>query len=108
MEPLRGEVWDVKLPQIGEHPAIVLTVHSVASRLAAVNVIVVTGTEGSPATHVSLSAEAGLTRYPVSYANVVDIHTVAKSRFRRRRGLLAAAELARIEEAFQTCLGLQE
>jgi mRNA interferase MazF len=106
MDPVRGEVWDVRLPILGAHPAVVLTVNPLVPRLSGVTVAVVTGTEGPPTTHIPLGSDAGLTRYDVSYVNATDLHTIDKARLRRRRGLLHPGELHRLEEAIRTHLGL--
>jgi mRNA interferase MazF len=106
VEPLRGEVWDARLPIVGEHPVVVLTTNTMITRLSAVTVVVVTGTEGPRQTHVVLGPEVGLTRYDVSYANATDLHTLARSRLHNRRGRLHSKELTRLEEAIRTYLGL--
>jgi mRNA interferase MazF len=106
VEPLRGEVWDVRLPVVGEHPAIILTINPMIARLRSVTVAVITGTAGPVPTHIPLDADAGLTRYEISYANATDLHSVDQSRLRRRRGRLHPAELQRLESAIRTYLGL--
>lgn len=106
MDPLRGEVWDVRLPVVGLHPAIILTVNLLIPRLSAVTVAVVTGTAGPPSTHISLDAHAGLTRYPESFVNATDLHTVSQARLGQRRGRLHPAELVRLEGAVRLYLGL--
>ncbi len=106
MEPLRGEVWDVRLPVVGEHPAIILTINPMIARLSSVTVAVITGTAGPVPTHIPLDADAGLTRYEISYANATDLHSVDQSRLRRRRGRLHPAELQRLDSAIRTYLGL--
>ncbi len=104
---LRGEVWSCALPQpIGPHPVVVLTVNRLAERLSAVTVAVVSGTEGPSATHVPVGPDAGLHKYDQSFVDCTDLHTVAKPRLRRRLGLLAPAEMARVEEALVLVLGL--
>jgi mRNA-degrading endonuclease toxin of MazEF toxin-antitoxin module len=45
-------------------------------------------------------------RYDVSYANATDLHTVARSRLRTRRGRLHPAEVRSLELAIRTYLGL--
>ncbi|MGL5809938.1 MAG: type II toxin-antitoxin system PemK/MazF family toxin [Nocardioides sp.] len=105
-EPLRGEVWDVRFPIFGPHPAVVLSVNLLNARLGHAAVIPITGTEGPAGTHVPLTADAGLTRYPESYADVTGLQPVARSRFRRRRGLLTRAEIAHLEERLRVYLGL--
>lgn len=106
MEPLRGEVWDVRIPVVGQHPAVILTINPLIGRLSSVTIAVVTGTAGPGATHIELDQEAGLTRYEVSYANATDLHSVDRGRLRGRRGRLHPAEMQRLETAIRTHLGL--
>ena len=106
MDPLPGEVWDARIPAAGPHPVVVLTVNPLLARFRSVTVSVVTGTEGPRVTHVQLGREAGLTRSDVSYADATDLHTLAQARLTRRRGVLHPAELARLEDAVRTTLGL--
>jgi mRNA interferase MazF len=106
VEPLRGEVWDVRLPVAGHHPAVILTINPMIGRLSSVTVVVITGTAGPAPTHIALGSEAGLTRYDVSFANATDVQSVDRSRLRRRRGRLHPAELQRLEGAVRTYLGL--
>ena len=106
MEPLRGEVWDVRIPIVGQHPAVILTINPLIGRLSSVTVAVITGTAGPTPTHIQLDPDTGLTRYEVSYANATDLHSVARSRIRRRRGRLHPAEMQRLESAIRTYLGL--
>lgn len=106
MEPLRGEVWDLRVPVVGEHPAVILTINPMIGRLSSVTVAIITGTPGPEPTHILLDSEAGLTRYDISYANATDLHSVDRSRLRRRRGRLHPAELQRLEAAIRTYLGL--
>jgi len=105
-QPLRGDVWDARLPFVGEHPVVVLSINPMIARLSSVTVSVITATEGPTVTHIPLGADAGLTRYPVNYANATDLHTTDKARLRRRRGRLHPAELVRLEDAVRTYLGL--
>jgi mRNA interferase MazF len=106
MDPLRGEVWDTRLPRIGDHPVVVLTVNALSQRLSAVTVAVITGTEGPPSTHVSVDSDVGMTGHDMSYINATDLHTVDKPRLHRRRGLLSPGEMARLEDAIRLYLGL--
>jgi mRNA interferase MazF len=106
VEPLRGEVWDVRIPIVGQHPAVILTINPLIGRLSSVTVAVITGTAGPTPTHIQLDPDTGLTRYEVSYANATDLHSVARSRIRRRRGRLHPAEMQRLESAIRTYLGL--
>jgi mRNA interferase MazF len=101
-------VWNCALPNpIGPHPVVVLTANRLAEPLAAVTVAVVTGTAGPDTTHVPAGPESGLTRYAESFVNCGDLHTVAKSRLRRKIGLLAPTELKRVEDAIRLILGLR-
>lgn len=105
-EALRAEVWDVDFDAFGEHPAVVLSRSLLNVRLGHVAVVPVTGTPGPEATHVVLTAEAGLTRYPESYADVTSLQPVDRTQLLARRGLLTRAELATIERQLSTYLGL--
>ncbi len=105
-EPLRGEVWDVRFPVVGEHPAAVLSVNPLNRRLGHVAVVPITGTPGPELTHVPLTAEAGLTRYDESYADITGLQPAARGRFLRRRGLLTRTELVRLEDQIRIYLGL--
>jgi mRNA interferase MazF len=105
--PLRGEVWDAFLPQpVGDHPVVVLTSTALIPRLRAVTVAIVTGTEGPLTTHVPLDPDAGVTKYPVSWANAAELQTLPTSRLRRPRGRLAPAELDRLEACVRAVLVL--
>jgi len=105
---LRGEVWACALPQpVGPHPVVVLTVNRIAEPLSSVTVALVTGTAGPAVTHIPLGLDSGLTKYDESYVNCTDLHTIAEYRLRRRLGLLAPAELRRVEDSVRLILGLQ-
>jgi mRNA interferase MazF len=104
--PLRGEVWDVGFPRVGPHPAVVLTVNALRSRLSELTVVLVTGTPGPRTTHIPLGTDAGVTKYPESYVNVTSVHTVPLGSCRSPRGRLAAAELEAVSDAVRLVLGL--
>jgi mRNA interferase MazF len=106
LDPLRGEVWDVRFPGFGEHPAVILSINQLNARLGHVAVVPITGTRGPALTHIPLGADAGLTRYDESYADITTVQPVAKTRCRHRRGLLAPSELIRLEEQTRVYLGL--
>jgi mRNA interferase MazF len=76
------------------------------SRLGHVAVIPITGTQGPPSTHIPLDADAGLTKYDESFADVTSLRPVARGRLTRMRGLLALVEMARVETQLRTNLGL--
>jgi mRNA interferase MazF len=103
---MRGEVWNARVPVVGEHPFVILTINPMIARLGSVTAILVTGSEGPSSTHIPLGREAGLTEYDESFANASDVHTIPKPRLRARRGRLHPAEMARIEDAVKTYLGL--
>ena len=106
MEPLRGEVWDAHVRGAGTHPFVILTVNPMIAHLGAVTAALVTGTAGPQYTHIPLGAEAGLAECAESYANATGLHTIPKPRLHHRRGRLAGAELASLERAVRTYLGL--
>lgn len=105
-EPFRGEMWDVDFDEFGLHPAVVLSVNLLNTRLGHVAVIPVTGTRGPDQTHVSLDADAGLTRYDESYADITTLQPVSRSRLLTRRGLLTRREIERLERQLVVYLGL--
>ena len=104
-EPFRGEVWDVDFDDFGRHPAVVLSINALNSRLGHVAVIPVTGTRGPGETHVPLAADAGLTRYDESYADITALQPVARSRLLTQRGLLTREELDRLGRQLHIYLG---
>src|SRR5664280_247794 len=83
-----------------------LSVKPLNARLGHVAVVPITATSGPALTHVPLTADAGLTRYGESYADITALQPVARGRLLRRRGLLARAELARMEDLIRTYLGV--
>lgn len=105
-EPFRGEVWEVDFPDFGDHPAVVPSINLLNTRLGHVEVVPVTGTRGPEQTHVALAADAGLTRYDESYADVTALQPVARSRLLTRRGLLVRTEIDHLGRQVATYLGL--
>lgn len=105
-EPFRGEVWDVDFAEFGMHPAVVLSINLMNARLGHVAVIPVTGTAGPEQTHIPLTADAGLTGYLQSYADVTALQPVARTSLLTRRGLLASAELDRLGYQLTVYLGI--
>ena len=95
-EALRGEVRDVDFPDVGTHPAVVLSVDPMDVRLGHIAVIPVTGTQGPEQTHVPRGTDAGPTGYVESYADVTGLQPVARERLLARRGLLSLRELERL------------
>lgn len=96
----------MRFPSFGEHPAVVLSVNPMNVRLGHVAVVPITGTAGPASTHVPLTADAGLTRYDESFADVTGLQPAARGRLRRRRGLLNRDELRRVESQIRVYLGL--
>lgn len=105
-EPFRGEVWDVDFAEFGMRPAVVLSINLLNTRLGHVAVIPVTGTAGPEQTHIPLTAEAGLTRYEESYADVTALQPVARTSLLTRRGLVTSAELDRLGYQLTVYLGI--
>ncbi len=84
----------------------ILAVNPMITRQGAVTAVLVTGTAGPRYTLIPLGGEAGLTEYAESYANATDLHTIPKPRLHNRRGRLAGTEMASLERAVRTYLGL--
>ena len=107
MRALRGEVWVCAFPQpVGPHPAVVLTTNRIAEPLSGLTVALITGSPGPAATHVPVGRDSGLTKYDESFVDCTELHTVRRARLRRRLGLLAPAELRRVETSVRVILGL--
>ncbi|HMA46045.1 MAG TPA: type II toxin-antitoxin system PemK/MazF family toxin [Frankiaceae bacterium] len=105
----RGDVWDVRFPSpVGPRPALVLTMSVLLPRLGGVTVAEVTGMEGPATTHLDVPPEVGVTGRGRSWVNVTALHTVPKGKLRRYRGRLAAADMARVEEAVRRYLDLEQ
>lgn len=105
--PIRGEVWEAHFPPpIGPHSVVILTSNALIPRISALTVALVTGTLGPSTTHVALDEAAGVTKYPVSWANATDLHAVPRSRLRHRRGRLAPSELDALESCLRAVLVL--
>lgn len=104
--PMRGEVWACAVPLAGPHPVLILTVNRIAAPLSAVTVALITGTPGPEATHLRIGPDFGVTKYPESYVNCSDLHTVDKPRLRLRLGRLALTEMRGVEAAIRRTLGL--
>ncbi|MEU4161275.1 type II toxin-antitoxin system PemK/MazF family toxin [Actinoplanes sp. NPDC026670] len=107
-EPLRGEVWNVALPNpIGKHPAVILSINRLNDQLNAITILVITGTPGPPYTHIPIGPSAGVKKYRVSFVNVTDMHTVARGRAYEHLGRLhPPTELAHVEDQVRVYLGL--
>ncbi len=105
-EPLRGEVWDAALARAGSHPVVILTINALLQRLSSTTAVLVTGTPGPRSTHIPLGGEAGLTRYPESYAVATELHNVPLWALRRRPGRLERSELRALEDAIRVVHGL--
>jgi len=105
-EPFRGEVWDVDFDDFGLHPAVVMSINALNTRLGHVAVVPVTGTAGPEQTHIPLTADAGLTKYEQYYADVTALQPVARSRLLTRRVLLSIGELERLGRQLSVYLAL--
>jgi mRNA interferase MazF len=105
-EAFRGEVRDVDFPDVGTHPAVVLSVDPMDVRLGHIAVIPVTGTQGPEQTHVPRGTDAGPTGYDESYADVTGLQPVARERLLARRGLLSLREPERLGRQLTVYRGL--
>jgi len=103
---MRGEVWDVAIPRVGPHPAVVLTINELRGRYHETTVALVTGTSGPRLTYILVGPDSGLTKYDESYVNVTNLFSVPTSKFRLRLGLLHRHEMNAVESDIQLTLGL--
>ena len=103
---MRGEVWDVAIPRVGPHPAVVLTINQLRGRYQETTVALVTGSAGPQLTHIPVGRDSGLTKYDESYVNVTNLFSIPTSKFRARRGLLHRHEMNAVESSIRFTLGL--
>ena len=110
----RGEIWSINLdPIIGAEirktrPALVLNVDAIGALPLRV-VVPITGWKGSFAQApwlVRLEPDSSNNLDKVSAADAFRVRSVSETRFLDRRGSLAPADMARVEEAVRTVLGL--
>ncbi len=99
-------MWDVDFDEFGPQPAVVLSINPLDARLGHVAVIPVTGTAGPDQTHLPLSADAGLTRYDESYADITALQPVDRARLLTKRGLLTTNELDTLTRQLAVYLGI--
>ena len=99
-------MWDVDFPDFGVHPAVVLSVNALNIRLGHVAVVPVTGTAGPDLTHMPLTADAGLTRYDQSCADITALQPVDRARLLSQRGRLVPSEMSRLADQLEVYLGL--
>ena len=109
----RGEIWSINLdPTIGAEirktrPALVLNVDAIGALPLRV-VVPITGWKESFAQApwlVRLEPDSGNNLDTVSAADAFQVRSVSQTRFLDRRGSLAPADMARVEEAVRTVLG---
>lgn len=94
------------MPRVGMHPVVVLTINILLQRLSSTTAVLVTGTAGPRSTHIPLGPDAGLTRYPESYAVATELHNIPLQALRRRRGRMQRGELRALEDAIRVAHGL--
>lgn len=99
---VRGEVWWAATPG-GDGPVLVLTRDPVADRLDAVVVAVCTRTIRGLQSELPLGTDDGMAEQCV--ASFDNLHTLPRSRFRRRITRLSAARLSEACSALDRALG---
>jgi mRNA interferase MazF len=99
----RGEIWFAAVPDGGDRPVLVLTRDPVADRMGRVVVAALTRTRRGVVSELSLTvAEDHVpSDCVVSFDNV---HTLARSAFRRRVTTLSAARMARACRALRAAV----
>jgi mRNA interferase MazF len=99
----RGEIWFAATPG-GDRPVLVLTRDPVADRIGSVVVAALTRTRrGLVSELVLMPTEDGVpTECVVNFDNV---HTIARSSFRRRVTLLSAPRMSQACRAFRDAVG---
>ena len=99
----RGEVWFAEAPG-GDRPVLVLTREPVADRIGAVVVAALTRVERGLVSEIPLTpgADGVPTACVVNFDN---LHTLPRSRFRRRVTTLGPARMAEASRALRNALG---
>jgi mRNA interferase MazF len=111
----RGQIWLVDWSpgrgseQLGKRPALVIQTDAANSNPRYPNTIVVTlSTKGLPvATHIPVDPDASNGLREKSWVKCEQILTISKQRLDQRWGQLAAADMAKVEFAVKTALGMQ-
>ena len=99
----RGEVWWAELPQpVGSRPVIILTRNLVLNTIGSVVVALVTRTLRGLPTEVALGRKQGLPTKCV--ANLDNIVTVPRDRFRRLLGACDAGKAGELNRAIRISL----
>lgn len=100
----RGDVFDVDLPALGPHPAVVVTRQEAIPVRTNVTVVLVTSSILEHPSEVPLNSEVGLEH--ASVANCDELYTIPKRALGRRRGELRFEELRALDRALSISLGL--
>lgn len=111
----RGQIWLVDWSprrgseQLGKRPALVIQTDAANSNPRYPNTIVVTlSTNGLPvATHIPVDPDASNGLREKSWVKCEQILTISKQHLDQPWGQLAAADMAKVEFAVKTALGMQ-
>jgi mRNA interferase MazF len=98
----RGEVWFASTPG-GDRPVLVLTRDPVADRIGSIVVAALTRTRRGLVSELALTTADGVPTDSV--VNFDNIHTVPRTRFRRRVTTLPPARLAEACRVLQAATG---
>jgi mRNA interferase MazF len=110
----RGEIWSINLdPTIGAEirktrPALVLNVDAIGALPLRVVVPITRWKESFAQASwlVRLEPDSSNNLDKVSAADAFQVRSISETGFLDRRGILAPADMARVEEAVRTVLGL--
>ncbi len=100
----RGDVFDVDIPTLGRHPAVVVTRQEAIPVRTNVTVVVVTSSVLGHTAEVPLNSEVGLDH--ASVANCDELYTIPKRTLVRKRGELRFEEIRALDRALAVSLGL--
>jgi len=101
----RGDVWDAAIPGVGTHPVVVVTRDTAVPLLSSVVCVLVTSSFHGHVAEVGLGGDEGLDHECA--ANCDNVFTLPKEVLTRRRGRLAPARLAQLDQALTVALGLE-
>lgn len=100
----RGDVWWADIPEVGPHPAVVVTRQVAIPLRTDVTVVLITTVSRGILTEVALDTGVGL-REP-SVANCDQLHTIPKASLSGKIGFLRFEEARAIDRALMISLDL--
>jgi mRNA-degrading endonuclease toxin of MazEF toxin-antitoxin module len=104
---IRGAVWFVDIPGVGDKPALIVSWQPIQDALKAAIVARITSVEKKRSLPTAIALEAGEAGLEQSgYVLCHDLFTVDRDLFRRHTGSLTPAKLLEVDEGLRRALDL--